>query len=241
MRTVAVLAMSSILIIQNHPVETPGAIIGSLHTRGQSFQLMKAWEGEPFPSVADIDAVICLGCPKGIRDIMTTPWLKQLFHYVAECVRYNKPYLGICFGGQLLAHVLGATVTANRVKELGVYSVSLTEEGKKDAIFRHFPIEFPVFHWHGDTFAIPFGATFLAEGFDCKNQAFRRGRQIGVQFHLESESRDVIAWSDEYTGDLVGFHKSADDIRTDFENLKSGILRLNDTMIANFVEEAAGL
>ncbi|MEK7775076.1 MAG: type 1 glutamine amidotransferase [Candidatus Zixiibacteriota bacterium] len=229
--------MKSLLIIQNHPIESPSAIGDYLEKQGHPFALVRAWEQEPFPDFRQIDAVICLGCPKGVRDIMTTPWLKTLFHFVSDCIRWNKPFLGICYGGQILAHALGATVTANRVKELGVYTVTLNDAGKSDPLFSGFPEQFPVFHWHGDTFAVPFDATLLAEGIDCKNQAFRRGKQIGVQFHLESESRDVSAWSSEYTDNLIGFSKTAQTIRDEFDAVKSEMRELNDLMIENFLRE----
>jgi GMP synthase (glutamine-hydrolysing) len=229
--------MKSLYIIQNHPIESPSAIADYLNSHNQPFTLIRAWEGAKFADVRQTDAVIVLGCPKGIRDIATTPWLKDLFHFVADCVRWNKPYLGICYGGQILAHALGAPVTPNRTKELGVYSVSLNSAGKRDPLFTGFPDTFPVFHWHGDTFAVPFDATLLAEGIECKNQAFRRGKEIGVQFHLESESRDVKAWSGEYTGDLHGFSKTAEVITEEFDLVKDEMRRLNDLLIGNFLRE----
>ena len=229
--------MKSLLIIQNHPIESPAAIGDYLDKRNRPYSLFRAWEQESFPDIREVDAIICLGCPKGIRDIMTTLWLKTLFHFVSDCIRWNKPFLGICYGGQILAHAFGAPVTANRVKELGVYIVKLNSAGKSDPLFTGFPDQFPVFHWHGDTIAVPFEATLLGEGIDCKNQAFRRGKQIGVQFHLESESRDVTAWSSEYTDNLIGFPKTAQVIRDEFETVKSDMRRLNDLMIENFLRE----
>ena len=44
---------------------------------------------------------------------------------------------------------------------------------------------FPVFHWHEETFDLPAGATLIAEGDAVKNQAFRIGSAVGVQFHPE--------------------------------------------------------
>jgi len=48
------------------------------------------------------------------------------------------------------------------------------------------PESFTVFHWHGDTFALPPGAVRLAESEACANQGFMVGdRVIGLQFHIE--------------------------------------------------------
>ena len=52
-----------------------------------------------------------------------------------------------------------------------------------------------VFHWHGETFELPSGATHLAKSAACENQAFQIGKNvIGLQFHLETtpETADLI-------------------------------------------------
>jgi GMP synthase-like glutamine amidotransferase len=43
-----------------------------------------------------------------------------------------------------------------------------------------------VLHWHGDTFALPPGATRLALSAGCPEQGFViPGQCLGLQFHLE--------------------------------------------------------
>ena len=43
------------------------------------------------------------------------------------------------------------------------------------------------FHWHGETFALPPGATHLARSAGCEHQAFAVGeRVLGLQYHLET-------------------------------------------------------
>jgi len=52
-----------------------------------------------------------------------------------------------------------------------------------------------VFHWHGETFDLPAGATQLGTSKGCENQAFQFGDSvIGLQFHLETtpESAEAI-------------------------------------------------
>jgi GMP synthase-like glutamine amidotransferase len=54
-----------------------------------------------------------------------------------------------------------------------------------------------VFHWHGDTFAIPPGAVHLAESEGCRSQAYvYDNRVLGLQFHMESTPatvREILA------------------------------------------------
>lgn len=52
------------------------------------------------------------------------------------------------------------------------------------------------FHWHGETFDLPPGATRIAKSDGCENQAFQLGQSvIGLQFHLETTpqaARDLV-------------------------------------------------
>ena len=51
-----------------------------------------------------------------------------------------------------------------------------------------------VFHWHGDTFDLPVGATRLALSENYSNQAFQYKSAIGLQFHLEVNEQMVNLW-----------------------------------------------
>ena len=79
--------------------------------------------------------------------------------------------LGIRLGAQLLADVLGGPVSANVHKEIGWFPVRRTGS-VPEALKGVLPAEQTVFHWHGDTFAIPPGAVHLFTSEGCRNQAF---------------------------------------------------------------------
>ncbi len=50
----------------------------------------------------------------------------------------------------------------------------------------------PAFHWHGDTFETPKGATRLFESEATKNQAFIfENRIVALQFHWEVKLENV--------------------------------------------------
>jgi GMP synthase (glutamine-hydrolysing) len=114
---------------------------------------------------------------------------------IRAAIAARKPVLGICLGAQLLARALGASVSANPVREIGWYDVAPTAAGRDDPLFRHFAAREKIFQWHGDTFAIPDGAVHLATSPDCRNQAFRYGDNVyGLQFHLEVDAPMIHRW-----------------------------------------------
>jgi GMP synthase-like glutamine amidotransferase len=156
---------------------------------------------ESFPGLDDFDWLVIMGGPMNIYEETQHPWLAAEKSFITEAIKAGKVVLGICLGAQLIADVLGGKVTQNLHKEIGWYPVELTAAGEKSAVFASFPAQFPAFHWHGDTFAIPPGAVHLARSAACANQAFSyQERVIGLQFHLES-SLEAIQLLSENCGD----------------------------------------
>ena len=87
-------------------------------------------------------------------------------------------------GAQLLAEVLGASVSKNAHEEIGWYPVQCTREPGSCA--QGFTESFEALHWHGDTFSIPAGASHFISSEGCENQAFvYENHAIALQFHLE--------------------------------------------------------
>ena len=109
--------MKPVLIAQNCTAETAGTIIEYLDSREIPCQVVHTYDGQPLPSLDDVVAVINLGCPISVVDYHQHDYLKALYEMVCEAVRIDKPYLGICFGGQILARALGANVSPNRVRQ----------------------------------------------------------------------------------------------------------------------------
>jgi len=122
----------------------------------------------------------------GVDDQERHPWLEAEKRFLLEAVESGKTVLGICLGAQLLATVLGSRVYSNPQKEIGWFPVRFTPGALEQDLFRDFPREATVFHWHGDTFDLPRGAVPLAASAVCRNQGFLyAGRVIGLQFHVE--------------------------------------------------------
>lgn len=149
------------------------------------------YEGEELPLLSAFDLLVVMGGPMGVHDEAQYPWLKTEKKFIRQAMATGKMVLGICLGAQLIAQVLGASVTRNPQKEIGWFPVRLTPEARKAPVFRDIPEEIMAFHWHGDTFGIPKGAVHIASSEACANQAFVLGRIYGLQFHLESSKESI--------------------------------------------------
>jgi len=98
-------------------------------------------------------------------------------------------------GAQLLAKALGARVFPGHGPEIGFGLVHLTPEGNNDPVLGPDGPSVPVFHWHGDTFELPAGASLLASSREYCHQAFRFGHSsYGFQFHVEPNASTWTAW-----------------------------------------------
>ena len=101
--------------------------------------------------------------------------------------------LGLCFGGQMLARVLGGEVSRGDIAEIGWLPVRTTDP--------ELVPQGPWFQWHFDTFTTPPGATLIAES-DVAPQAFVWGRSLGLQFHPEVTPEIMHDWVREYRHEL---------------------------------------
>ncbi len=98
-------------------------------------------------------------------------WLAREKIFIKDAIDAGKIVLGVCLGAQLIASVLGAKIHRNQYPEIGWFDVRLTDAARKSRVFKWLPERFTVFHWHGDTFDLPPGATGIAESDACMNQA----------------------------------------------------------------------
>lgn len=117
--------------------------------------------------------------------------LEPLFTHIAT---HHIPTLGICFGHQILAHVRGVRILNDTMQaKMGSHEVILTEEGRRDPLFRNIPSQFTAQYGHKDSLSIlPEGATLLAYGEQCHYSALRLARNIySLQFHPELSADDI--------------------------------------------------
>ncbi len=179
--------MSKIWVMQHVRPETLGTIANALESRGISAYYIRTFDGQSVPKeMGDTDGLIVMGGPMGVYDYAVYPFLSEEMHLIEQALREEKPVLGVCLGSQLLAAALGAPVKKGKQKEIGWHSIKLTESAKADNLWMNVDPSFIAYHWHGDIFEVPDGATSLASSDLTECQAFRYGRNAyGFLFHME--------------------------------------------------------
>lgn len=225
-----------VLVIQNCQTETIGFYEDYLRQHQIPFDTFPAYLNQELPSPSIYDFFIIGGTPISVSKLNKYNFLSQERKYLEKVIVSDKFCLGICFGGQLLANILGADVRKNPVPEIGIYEVELTLQGKKDPCWEGFPEFFPVFQWHNDTFDLPSGAKLLVKGEICLNQAFRLKNVMGLQFHLEIGSTQALDWAVKYKQELRQVAKTkkqiGDEYRLHQSEMKKLAFRLMDNIFA---------
>ncbi len=173
--------------LQHVPFEGLGSIASWAKARRAQISRTRLFADEALPSADEIDLLVVMGGPMGVYDERDYPWLIREKAFLKQAIDTGTQILGICLGAQLIAEVLGARVYPNNHKEIGWFPIEGVRAVPSGSIEKVISNAGEVFHWHGDTYDLPNGATHLAKSHACKNQAFSVGNQIlALQFHLET-------------------------------------------------------
>jgi len=191
-----------ILIFRHFPTEGPGYFARFLDRQGIPHRTIKIDEGEPVPeSIDEISGLVLMGGPMSVNDSL--PWIPKVLQLIRAAVAADVPVLGHCLGGQLLSKALGGRVRGNRAKEFGWLPVTAVDSPLTSAWLDDLPPHFEVFHWHGETFSIPPGATHILKSRYCRNQAFVIGKSLGLQCHIEMTPELVRTWARAGAGEIA--------------------------------------
>lgn len=157
------------------------------------------------------------------------PWISHSLQLIRDAVSLDVPVLGHCLGGQLMSKALGGVVTRNPVKEIGWGNVRITHDKANDWVIDANSV-FEVFHWHGETFTVPSGATRILASDYCENQAFVMGKHLGMQCHVEMTVNMINAWlavgAEELRENPTPSVQTADTMLTDVEQKVEDLHRI---------------
>jgi GMP synthase-like glutamine amidotransferase len=184
--------MKPVGVIRHARSEGPAYFASFLEQRSIPLKVVAIDAGERVPrDAAAFSGLALMGGPMSANDDL--PWIGPELALIRDAVAKDVPTLGHCLGGQLMAKAFGGEVRRNPVKEIGWGRVRVADNLVARAWFGEAP-EFLSFHWHGETFSIPPGATRVLENAHCENQGFALGKHLGMQTHVEMTEDLIRAW-----------------------------------------------
>lgn len=184
--------MKPVAIFRHARSEGPGYFATFLDEKNIPWRLLAIDEGEPVPQDAQaFSGLVFMGGPMSVNDDL--PWIPPALALIRQAVAAGIPVLGHCLGGQLMAKALGGKIGSNPVKEIGWGEVAVTKNTEARAWFGE-RAGFTAFHWHGETFSLPSGATLILSSAYCQNQAFAMGPHLAMQCHVEMTEEMVKEW-----------------------------------------------
>ena len=176
-----------IAFLQHSPTDVPGLLGGFAVDAGLDVSVHRPDLGPgALPVPGSFDLLVVMGSIESTYD-RRVPWIAPERALVAGAVEAGVPVLGVCFGGQLLAEVLGGSVARGTGTEIGWVRIR-TEDARVESG--------PWLNWHDDVITCPPGAEAVARS-DLALQAFVQGVHTGVQFHPEVTVDVVHRWIDD--------------------------------------------
>jgi GMP synthase (glutamine-hydrolysing) len=231
------MASGRVLIIQNDATENLGLYEEFLR-ESVGVDVVHAYSmgaGDSFPGTEKHSAFIVGPTPISANDVQMHPFLVKEWEYLSRVIGSGKPMLGVCCGGQILTRLLGAEVVKSPRKEVGGYTITLTDSGLNDPLLRGFPREVPVFHWHSDMFNVPTGGRLLARGDPCPIQAYAWRNVRGVIFHLEIDHLEAERWASAYPAELEAVGKTRAQVIEECRVREADMRRLAERLVDNFL------
>lgn len=193
--------MKPVVIFKNVAHEGPGYLGDFLTQKNIPWQIVNTNQIETLPSsILGFSGMVLMGGPMSVNDDL--PWIAPVLALIQEARQADIPLLGHCLGGQLISKAFGGVVTQNPVKEIGWGAVSVTQNEVAKDWFGEIE-SFNSFHWHGETFSLPEGATHLLSNDYCQNQAYALGKHLALQTHIEVNVEMVQNWCVEGADELA--------------------------------------
>lgn len=192
--------------IQQDPWVVPGEYLVWAERRGCEITYTRCWQHEEVPKEANADLLVVLG---GYQSPATTK--EECDYYdsaaeqslIREYAEAGKIVIGSCLGAQLIGEALGAPYEHSPEREIGTVEARLTEEGRRDPFFAHFPEVFEAGEWHNDMPGLTENAAVLAESCGCPRQIVRYGKYVyGFQTHMEFTREIVAAGIEDVGGEI---------------------------------------
>ncbi|MFB3739011.1 MAG: type 1 glutamine amidotransferase [Candidatus Velamenicoccus archaeovorus] len=220
-----------VLILQHEEPTPPGLVSEWLDEHDAEVETFRIDVDEREIDPTGYDLIVSLGSEFAAFDD-SKPFVTREAELMQRAVEADVPVLGLCFGGQMLARVLGGEVFRSDRSEIGWLPVrskdpDLVPEG-------------PWFQWHFDSFTLPPGAEAIAES-EVGPQAFVAGRSLGLQFHPEVTGRIMDDWVRVYRHELDADGVDPDELLEETGRRIADSNRMARQLLDRFLSDVAKL
>jgi GMP synthase-like glutamine amidotransferase len=219
------------LILQHEEPTPPGHVTEWLEGHGAEMDVLRIDLEEPQVDLGRYDLVVSLGSEFAAYDD-SHRFVTSEAELMRRAVDADVPILGLCFGGQMLARVLGGEVYRGSESEIGWLPVRTSDPDLVP--------EGPWFQWHFDVITAPLDATVLAET-DLGTQAFVAGRSLGLQFHPEVTPEIMDDWVLTYRHELDAEGVDPDALLEETNRRAKESKRTSWQLLEGFLDRVAGL
>jgi GMP synthase-like glutamine amidotransferase len=219
------------LILQHEEPTPPGHVTEWLGGHGAEMDVFRIDLDEPKVEPEDYDLIVSLGSEFAAYDD-SHRFVTTEAELMRRAVEANVPILGLCFGGQMLARVLGGEVYRGSESEIGWLPVRTTDPDLVP--------EGPWFQWHFDVITAPPDAKVLAET-DLGTQAFVSGRSLGLQFHPEVTPEIMDEWVRAYRHELDAEGVDPDALLEETNRRATESKRTSWRLLEGYLDRVAGL
>ena len=219
------------VILQHEDPTPPGHVTEWLNQHGASFEVFRIDLEDRELDPTEYDLIVSLGSEFAAFD-ESHAFVPREYRVMEKAVDADVPILGLCFGGQMLARVLGGNVFRGEEAEIGWLPVrtrdpDLVPEG-------------PWFQWHFDVIEPPADVDVIAET-DHGAQAFVAGRSLGLQFHPEVTPEIMDEWVRAYRHELDAEGVDPDALLEETNRRADEAKRTSWQLLERFLDRVAGL
>lgn len=219
------------LIIQHEEPTPPGVLDEWLTDLGAQVDVFRIDLEDRNVDPRDYDLIASLGSQYAAFDD-SLPWIEREKGLFMDATEADVPILGLCFGGQLLARILGGDCYRGELSEVGWLPVQSRNQ--------ELVPEGPWFQWHFDTFTLPQEAQLIADS-PAGPQVFVVGRSLGLQFHPEVTREIMEAWVKAYPHELAAVGVDPVELLEETNRIANASRQNALQLFERFVDDVAGL
>jgi len=198
-------------------------IIESMQIDSEKIKTYRIYKHVAFPDPYQISGVIITGSPAMVTE--KRQWSEACKDWLRPIINMDIPILGICYGHQLLAQLLGGEAGWNpNGREIGQVKLTLAAQASEDKLLGHLPltdskhINFYATHQQS-VLKLPPDSTLLATTKLDPYHCFRYRNHIwGLQFHPEFSAGVIKSY----------IRERADDIKRDGLNPKQLVKKVTE-------------